>query len=69
MCLDQASEHLFCSDGAQAPSNCFLSPCRRGGGRKLEFPKIAQNHDCGGSMVSSGSPEHKGSLFLKSDTK
>ena len=25
---------------------------------KLEFPEIAQNHDCGGSMVSSGSPEH-----------
>ena len=25
---------------------------------KLEFPKIAQNHDCGGSMVLSGSLEH-----------
>ena len=26
---------------------------------KLEFPEITQNHDCGGSMVSSGSHEHK----------
>ena len=25
---------------------------------KLEFPEIAQNHDCAGSKVLSGSPEH-----------
>ena len=28
-------------------------------------PEIAQNHDCGGSMVSSGSPEHKDTLFFE----
>ena len=42
----------------------FQNPRRRRGatakcGRlKLEFPKIVQNHDCGGSMALSGSLEH-----------
>ena len=53
----------------------FQTPRRRRGatpkyGRgKLEFPEIAQNHDCGCSMVSSESPVHKDPLFLKSDKK
>ena len=29
--------------------------------------EIAQNHDCGCFMLLSGSPEHKDTLFLKSD--
>ena len=28
------------------------------GAENWNFPEIAQNHDCGGSMVLSGSPEH-----------
>ena len=47
----------------------FQTPrCRHGatpkyGRLKLEFPEIAQNHDSGGSMVSSGSLE----IGLKND--
>ena len=35
---------------------------------KFEFPEIAQNHDCRGSLVSSGSLVHKDTfLNFKSD--
>ena len=32
------------------------------GFKSSRFPEIAQNHDCGGSMVSSGSSVHKDTL-------
>ena len=37
--------------------------------RKLEFPEIAQNHNCRSSLGSSGSPEHEDTLLFKSDKK
>ena len=33
--------------------------------RKLEFPKITQKHNCGGSTVPSGSPAHEDTLFFE----
>ena len=36
----------------------FQTPGAKNGHRKLEFPEIAQNNVCGGSMVLFGSPVH-----------
>ena len=49
----------------------FQTPWRRRGAmpkygrQKLKFLEIAQNHDCGGSTVLSGSPAHQNNLFFE----
>ena len=58
-------------DGSSA-ENIFLLNCitdlinsNEHGRQKLEFPEIAQNHDCGGSMVPSGYIVHQDTFSIE----